>query len=499
MPRTTDIKEKGIIWIPPDVSSPCFKIEIIKTNGNTETITSPNNVRTLSVTLSNTNSVSSFNLVLINKSKYYTGMFYGGEDITIYFGYNNTYNKKFKGRIEIRRYGLDMSGSTVTLSGRSYGYKLLNKKANTSYDAVTITNIIKATITGLMPKYISGITTNNVATITETATISFRNTSVQDSLKKLAERGYTFYVDANKDLNFFAEGSRENATEAAVEGVTIKSYDIGVDIKEIVNKITLYGKSLSSDVFYLGTKANSGSQSSYDINEEVMTKSSIDSNDEIGEELDTVLAQKIVLLEKGYITCLGMPTLSEGEMIRISSPSINLNSWYLPTMISHTYDANNGFLTTLQIEEVQVNLVTLLKDRLVKEEELIIGNNPNEMTDSYAINFETDGDIETFSNAQILDNKLQLIIGVTEGNCYTVTKTLSYTPNYCEFRIDGDDLNISRFRVSFDNGSNYQEVLNKSLITIANKGRQVKIKIELNKDSNNLVPSANNCSILYKE
>ncbi len=254
MARATRVTRRGYIWLARNVYQPIIKVEIIKDAGGTETVTT--NILDLTVTMSANVSIASFVLTLANKDGYYINMFDGGEDIQIWLGYNSTFTKVFRGQVERVYYGLDSGGHKLYLSGRDYGSVLLKRTALDSYENKEVSTILTDGTTGLITLYASDITTTNVSVTTTTiAGITFRHLSIFDCIRQLASKvSYNFYIDSDKDLNFFASNSRLCMTEAVVVGDNLKSINMGTDIKEVRNKIWVYGTNLEGGVPFLKTE-----------------------------------------------------------------------------------------------------------------------------------------------------------------------------------------------------------------------------------------------------
>lgn len=490
--------ERGYIFIPPDVFTPSRKVEITKSSGSTETITS--NCISIRINKQINIGVSTFDIILDNKEGKYTGMFDYGNEINIWLGYNSSLTKQITAEIERIYYGLSMDGLVISLSGRDYGNQFLRKHASATYENIEASEIITNSTNGLIPKYITGITTNNVEETTTTLTkFTVRNSKISNAIKQVADKvGNVFYVDTSKDLNFFEKGSKVCNTEAAVEGQTIKFMEFGGDRKEVINKIRIYGRNLTGDVPYIKTKENSSSQSLYGVSESIIQDTSLSSDDELDERGDIELADKTTVLNKGNFICLGMPTLEQGRKLRISSPNNNINGFYLPIQITHLYESSGGFTTTLTIEEPSLDLIDFMKNRELENKNAYDINNPNDARDSYVMNFETDNEVSTFGDTEIVDKSLVLVSGYSTGNCVSNIKSLDFTPTKCELRYEGEQLSESKFYVRFRSDAEYQELSLRGEVNIIQPGTGAEIKIKINSSSTNPSPNVNSCAVLMR-
>jgi len=497
--RFTTKKEQGFIWIPPDVGEPIKKIEIVS-DGVTHDISA--DIVDISVKSSITEAVSNFSLTLSNHGTFvgkYTNVFTEGDDIQIWFGYGSTYYKKFRGQIEKQDYSYKKA-HTIKLSGRDYGNELLKKHANATYENMDPADIITDAQTGLMPVYISGMTTNNVADVGTTMTgITFKNQKVFNAIKQLAKASnFHFFIDSDKDLNFFEKNSKQSTTVAAVAGVNVSGINIGKNIKEVKNKIIVYGKNLTGDIMYLGTKEDTTSQALYNgVSEDIITDTSLESADELAERGDAELLVKKTPSQNGSVTIPGAPTLKQGEQIRMSSPHEKINGWFLPLTISHDFKAKS-YTTTLTIERPTDSMITEIKQRELAESQLTNLSNPNDMEDSYVVTFENSDLVDSFGNTEISGNVLMLKQGKDDGTMKTIIKFLSYSPSYCELRFNGQHLASSIFTVTFDNEVNYQRLSSKNKEGVQNTGTDMIIKARLIRTSTNTQPNIESVEVLIK-
>lgn len=89
---------------------------------------------------------------------------------------------------------------------KDFTHTLDRKLVSVSYEAVTATSIVSSIISA----YTTGFTTTNVVAPITVNKVVFNYQTVSKALTKLADTlgNYDWYVDYNKDINFFAKGTR---------------------------------------------------------------------------------------------------------------------------------------------------------------------------------------------------------------------------------------------------------------------------------------------------
>ena len=117
----------------------------------------------------------------------------------------------------------------VFTDGEEVGWDVADIVANTDY--------------GLMQKYGAGVTTNNVAASTGVTLtdIKFPYVYVADALNQLADASmHKWYVDADKDLHFFAEETIES-DETIDSDTLIGDFTISMEGDQIRNHVRIIG------------------------------------------------------------------------------------------------------------------------------------------------------------------------------------------------------------------------------------------------------------------
>ena len=108
------------------------------------------------------------------------------------------------------------------------------------YDNMSVQDIISALVT----KYSSDFTIVNVGCSMMVKTISFNRITMSDAIQKLAEMtNYSWYVDYDKDIHFFAKNDEPapfNLTDTS-DNYIFDSLVIRDDISQLRNKVTITG------------------------------------------------------------------------------------------------------------------------------------------------------------------------------------------------------------------------------------------------------------------
>lgn len=197
---------------------------------------------------SNDNISSSFTAKLDNFNGRNSNEFEVGDEIEIYadVDVNPPTSKLFNGILENIQFPSKQLKETVTLSGKDYTARLIDR----TVEPEVYTNLLAGSIVkDIIEKYTDEITVNNVENSSTTISrIAFNHTSVYDAIKKLADLSeFNFFVDEDKDLHFKSEGAVDS-------GFTFNSGNVTrADFKEqrdtVFNEVWVYG-----DRYLDGTK-----------------------------------------------------------------------------------------------------------------------------------------------------------------------------------------------------------------------------------------------------
>ncbi len=495
-------KLKSKIFFPINITYPQAKILITADDStvytvldSTDTSDTPTNDDCISANVirSVTNGISRFTLTLNNDKGKYLDIFNGGEKVDIFADYSVATNQIFRGKIDNIYYSLnDSQGYLCTIEGRDYpeivDRTVIKESTNEAIDVA---------IKDVLSNYFSEITftfwenetwkesgySESFTQITQ----NFRNVSGWQCISSICALGeYDCRLDYEGDiwyLRVFSKNSITNSQETAVVGQNILNVSrFGLENDEIRNRITAYGK-VDTNVISILTKNDESSQSDLWIKEEIINDSSLNSNAEMEERVNAVLAEKIIKTKKGSIGVVGMPTIKPGEKMRISVPYCGLDSEYRLTEVTMNFSIN-GFTNSLQVEKKETSTPDLFKGRFDAENSLQPYTNLNAMENSITL-FFTNEETLTLINCQENDGKLELVPAKTTGNMTSYTLTTEENVTQGELRIRSNYPNTENdvYEASNDNGISWQIITPGEVFTFSTIGKQVKLRITLNSDS----------------
>ena len=221
--------------------------------------------------------------------------------------------------------------------------------------------------------------------------------------------------------------------------------------------------------------------------------------DEVQEKANVLLKQNTTdVSADGSVSTLGMPTAKPGDTRTIQVPYCGCSGDKNIDGIKHSLSAG-GFLTQFQIEDRQVQLSDLFKERIDAEEMLKPYNNVNNMSDSYTVYFNETPTITTLVNAEIDDdNRLRLTSGSSSGTAIFDEIVTDSNIIQCEFRVIVNYPNHEdcTYEVS-NNGSTFTTISEGSLHTFTTSGNQLVFKINLRGDATHN-PVFDSVCLLYK-
>jgi len=476
----------GSIYIPVNVFTPNFRIDI---NG----INVTNYLINGNVTLPVLPVLASTSITLSNLNGQYLNLFNAGDNIEIWVDYgtsNPPSNKIFNGKIDNINYGLNArDGWIIYLEGRM-APQLKDIIINEQFNNTEISTAIKQ----IIDNYPVGISYTNVTGTSTNTTVTFRNVSVSKAISELLDRAnQTGYIDTSLDLHTFTSGSIQNNTERVIFGNNLISCSrIGTDYDDVKNRVTVYGNS-DNNMLLIKTEEDLDSQSALWRKDEVITDSSMDQMDEIQERVDIELSNKLVTTISGKLNSLGLPSLKPGDSIKVSIPYCNVNGYYTISSFTHHF-SNAGFLTDSDVSKKRIKLADIFKERIDAEDGLRAYDNPNNLENSYRINFDESPAVVTVTDASI-ENGILTLTG-TSGTCISDTYETDKNITKLELRVYGSypDIENDTYQLSIDNGISWLTVSPGVLYTSTDggigqtyfentSGKLLKIKINLNGDS----------------
>lgn len=487
MPRITRKTVTGFIPIKRDFS-PQWKVEIIS-GGQTYNIKT--NIHQIEWNVPATNSIGQCKIKLDNNNETYTNLFSGGEIIKIYYDNSDGTTEKWRGYVENIESQFGDSGYTMKINGIHVAGELLDITVTKSYTDTAISDILK----DIIDTFTSGFTYTNVETKSTQVTVNFSNKPFWECVIDLCNlASFDCYVDQDKDFHFFEQNSKTCTLDAVVhDDNLLENEGLGYDIVEVKNKIIIYGEDAGGlPIVY--TAEDSSSQSSYNVKEKVIRDSDITTLEEAKDRADAELAELKNANLKGSVKSLALVDVLPGDKLWISIPINDIVGQYRVVDIKHKIDW--GYFTTeCEVQKPRKGLPVFFKDRM--ERELAGESIDNQYNLKYSFNVGFTSDSGTHSSTEVAEDVLRLGSGKSSGTWTSDVHEASVEPSTCELKYSGQDMRASKFYVSVDNGTTWEEVSANTEYTILGTGKYVKIKIEMESSSGTPSPELSSVAVLY--
>ena len=494
MPVLTYGSGSGIIVVPLKKATPNWKVEIDGQNVTNYLI----NAR-VDLPL---NRVRSSNFSITNPDGRFTNELLMGDIVKVYADFDDGTTQIFEGRIIMPSHKLSVqSGLTIDIFSLGYGMDALKRKV-TYYPSSddTISNIFKYLRDTYLPNHSSDNTYITTISTTYKPTWSGRPlwNCFQDLMTEASDN-YYFYCDINKIWHLVQKGSII-ASEAIVFGDNVKEFNSSHDLSKLVNKYYVYGKDLEG-IPIVKMKEDTITQSQYGfVAEEIIKDSNLTTTTQIGTKATNLLSKNTTLEQYGSSTCLGMPTLNSGDDVLMLVPFCNVAGTRRIASLTHTLDAQNGFLTIITFNEEEKGASKYMEIRIIKEQELTDVENKYNMENSYAIVFDTYTGLESTDKVIVWDEHLLLDLGETEGTAITEMHETDEIITQLELKVSGSNFASDAgeewviYQISCNNGTNWQTVSKDTLVDVSATGKYLKVKITIN----SLTTKIRAIGILYK-
>jgi len=495
MPRDTQTPLGGTIFIPQRFYTASWLVKI--NDGTTDTELTN---YTISADIDwSTGAIASCNIVLSNIDGKWLSVFSGGETVTVYGEYGEVSpptNILFKGKLDNVYYSLGANGYTATLECRQTP-EVVDTKIVEQFDNVLITTAINTIIDTYYPTI---LLKGTFPTTTTRFSGNFRHTSGIEAMNTIADKAdMDIYIDTADTVQLFVRESIDNKDEYVSYETNLKSMPkYGKDNTKIFNNIIVYGKE-EENIILLKTEEDVSSQADLWRKDLVVTDNSLVTMSELQEFADVQLDKSTTQIEEdGSITALGLPNVKPGDNIVINVPLCacigNKNIIGLKHKLSQA-----GFVTSLTIKDKQAGLMNAFQRRIVAEERLKPYNNLNNMTDSYTVFFNEAPVIVTMVNAEIAEERLQLISGETSGSATTTTLTADKNISQAELRVSVNYPNHEdcTYQVSNNGGSSWESMTLGTLHTFTSSGNNITLRINLVGDATH-IPVFESVALLYK-
>lgn len=458
------------IWIPP-IYGAKHRITVTRSDGTVDDIT--NIIPKGDMEDGATETIGRFSFEVDNSGGIYTNAWTGGDIVKVFIDYSATATTlRFRGIIE----NASNRENLIKIIGRTETSKLLERSVN--YQTTNETSII---LKQLFDDYATEFTYSNVTESTTITTVNWFRKPMFECIQELCRvAGFDFYIDPNLDVHFFEIGSVKNTTEAVVHGMNIISVDdFGQDYSLIKNKIIVEGGNIGGfPLIYASTSddPNYGINSSFGLLEKVIKDQNISSESQARERADAELAFFISPNTVGEAESLGLSTIQPGEQIKVSAPDSNLPPAYY-TIISYKHKFGAGMRTVLMINKEAIKLQKILRDRIVKDDEV---NVRNIFGRDFSWNFDFELNSGIHSSTQISDGALKTD-GVASGTWISDVRSLnSNIDTTVQLLINGTSLVGTKVRLSTDGGTTYKQVWGVGSSLSVNAGKNLKIQVDLN-------------------
>ena len=471
---------------------PNIKVEVIK-DGVATDVTS--DVISSEFRKMATIGIGDFRIKLNNAAGQYSNTWAGGETVRMYANNNaDATTERFEGILDYPKDTFTQSGQVLDLEGRHISASATEVFVTASYDADTADVIIKDIIDTFLTDY----TYANVNTFTANISVRWSNKPLWECVKELAHlAGADVYVDDDKDFHMFDENSIFNDAEAVVEGaMPVTLTDFGKDTYFKKTKVRVAGDD-GEGIPVLRTATIAGSGDTREIFEKDASVNTYQEATDRAQALADRHAES-TLPPQGRAKSYILYTLQPGDNIWISVPRQRVHGVYKVTEFKHIF-GRDGLWTEALLEREMVGTSQLIRDRIKKEHEVTIIDNPNRMEHSYNFPFNDDSNISSSetSNVGTSNGALKLIGGNTSGTMVSNTRTADNNITSVELRIVGADMEASTFEFSVDNGASYQSITKNTATTPSATGNQLKIKVNMASNTANPTPILESLGVLY--
>lgn len=372
----------GQFFIPPKFNA-ITKFEIV-TASNTYDITE--SIEECSWTDGATEGVGNFEFKIIDPVKSLSNNVLNYDSIKIYLDYGATATTlKFKGKIE--RSGRE--DYLFVISGRSQGIIVMGKNINYSATNIKKSDALKEMIETNFPT----ISTSGIEENTDLITVAYSEIPFQEIINELNGGTHAFYIGPEDVANYFEKGSRQNTTEAIVEGQNhISTVEFTSDSEETITKVRVYGKE-TAGLPLISTSDSSTSLTGGIDKEIIIQDDSLINIEQTQERADNEYLLNQSIPKIGSVTSFMLPTISPGEQIKMFIPMDNIDpSFYNVASYTHTYPDYN---TTLNVQQKRLDLPKIISKGKAFESKISGNLNPNDMDYSLIYDFSEDSGFHT--------------------------------------------------------------------------------------------------------
>ena len=484
MPRRTTTGSKGFIWIPPQFTAN-YSLTVTRTNGVVDDLTDIAHLVEIEEGI--TNQIGRFAFEVYDLNDLYKNVWSGGELVRFSSDYASTVSTlRFTGKIE----KIAPNGIKLRVTGRNYAQDLIDITVTQSFTDEE-TSIILSTLFDI---YANGFTKTDIEVSTKRLTLSWKQKPFLECVKEIAlAAGFDFYIDQDKDVNYFRVGNRTNDDEAIVhEQNLIEVKDFAEDLTLVRNRVIVYG-AVQDGIQVIYTAEDLDSQAKYGIKEEVINDNNILSYEQAREVGDATLSAKKNPPLIGEVVGVLLATLQPGERIKLSSPFHGIQpGTYDIISYKHTISGNE-YSTRVKVSKeprTTTHIFEAIIGSLSRSKET--GLNPFEMRQAYNFTFDSNSGIHT--GTEITNGVLRITTGNDSGNWVSPTRNSASTITQAYLILVGETLNGAIVEASADDGGTYNIISNKQRINFTSSGTKLRIKVSLSNPDTQI----DSLSIQYK-
>lgn len=474
-----------------------------------------------------TDKLASFNFTISNDGGIFLNKFNGGEIVKFYADITDATTLIFTGTIDNVKYELGSNGFVIKIDGRDYP-ELIDKTI-TDIEASVTSDV---SLAGIFYDYYPDITLtfwngsawaeatlNRVSGMEDTVTWSpsvptfpttLINTIYQhkkgwnvitDICKRAGLDCYIEHDGSKWVLRTFIDSSITNTGSNIAYGINlIKMSPFGAENTDIINRVITYGKTESDNILLLKTENDTDSQDDLWIKDRIINDSSLDTMSMVQGKADFELAQGLLNPNVGKLDSVCLPTLKPGDIINISIPYCGVHGNYKVYSFRHTL--GNFCTTNVELSNRLKSTVDLFIPKLNPEEITSGLDNPNNMTDSYTVYFDTNSGSMTHSDTQESDGALRLVSSKTTGFAIANTITTDQNVSYCEFRrYENFETSLDSYQVSNTGGTTWETYNPDSdgIHTFDIASNKLAFKMTLNRTlAGDTSPAYQSISLLYR-
>jgi len=411
-----------------------------------------------------------------------------GDIIKIYHGFGS-YELKFVGKVEKIERVFKTDDFILRLSGRHISKELLEITISKEYSGEEASNILKDIVDTFLSDL--GYTYTDVENSGVNVSIVWSNASAWEAFKDLCVlANMDIYVDENRNIHFFKQGSRLCQTEAVVEHDNLinvpRLTNDGADTR---NRIIVYGEDDEGLPIIYTAESDSN-----DIREDVFINRNIN-NFAIAQDVASgVYEQNSTYKDRGNLKCFLLHDLNPGDMLWVSIPSQEIHRKYIVRKFTHDVIE---LTTTFELKD-SIGLPDELKK--IKEIEFSSGKLLNPYKFKYTLNltFDDESELSSKDNIVLANGAAKLSDPSRTGSFTSTVRNTNENVTEVYLMLKGKDLENSQFYVSATGGTAKERINPNEKYTLEHSGSNLVIEVRLVPTDSSPNPQIDSLALLYK-